>query len=281
VSLPRGLRAVFLDVDGCLNPPDGESFSAGPRTARLSAGQSAMLARIGHAIDASPVEHVVLNTGRKHAHTRFIAKGLASSKVRYLILEHGSLVYDLAERRYVDPIDLARRFSLHDVARKYESTQHIARVIEWFAAEGRQQLGERLGVACATIEKRASLCFCVPEPLAAAQIHRELLSLVEAHPELQRELLTCHESADYLDVLGLVDKADGIAILLALLGVAPEQALAVGDGSNDRSAFEMLPHGFCPANASPELEALCRARGGWVAQRSYGDGVLELFTTLG
>ena len=54
----------------------------------------------------------------------------------------------------------------------------------------------------------------------------------------------------------------------------------VGDGSNDRSAFELLPHGFCPANANPELEALCRARGGRVARRAYGEGVLELFEGL-
>ena len=73
------ISVLFHDVDGCLNPEDGEQFRSGEQHRRLSAEQKRMLKRISAAIDDSEVEQVVLTTGRRLVDTLFIAEELASS----------------------------------------------------------------------------------------------------------------------------------------------------------------------------------------------------------
>ena len=56
-------KIIFQDIDGCLNPDDGEHFSVIPGE-RLSLRQASMLGAINEAVEASPIEHFVLNSGR-------------------------------------------------------------------------------------------------------------------------------------------------------------------------------------------------------------------------
>ena len=48
-----------------------------------------------------------------------------------------------------------------------------------------------------------------------------------------------------------VDKGSGVLKLLSSLGVAPEDALAVGDAENDLSMLRIVGIGAAPANAQP------------------------------
>jgi len=73
---------------------------------------------------------------------------------------------------------------------------------------------------------------------------------VDALPNLR--FVRWHEKA--MDVLTRTgSKADGIAALLRALGLAPEEAVAFGDGLNDKEMLELVGLGIAMGNAHPEL----------------------------
>lgn len=71
----------------------------------------------------------------------------------------------------------------------------------------------------------------------------------------------------------------GIVLWLRDEFKTPHQTiLAIGDGTNDIPMLERtaVTHRGCPANASAEVLALMRERGGYVAQDRCGKGMLEV-----
>jgi len=65
-----------------------------------------------------------------------------------------------------------------------------------------------------------------------------------------------------------VDKASGVARVLEMLGVAPEQTVAFGDAPNDIPLFRLAGHAVAVANAHPEALALATT----VTQSVLDDG---------
>ena len=62
-----------------------------------------------------------------------------------------------------------------------------------------------------------------------------------------------------------------------MAGLAAEQCFAAGDGHNDLEMLEASAARLaaCPANAVPEVRELVARRGGHVARRAHGHGVVE------
>ncbi|PSN12908.1 haloacid dehalogenase [filamentous cyanobacterium CCT1] len=73
-----------------------------------------------------------------------------------------------------------------------------------------------------------------------------------------------------------VNKASGLAVALAELGVGPEQVVGVGDAENDRSLLTACGLGVAVANAVPELKKLADR----VMAGDRGAGVQELIDWL-
>ncbi|WP_035986232.1 HAD family hydrolase [Leptolyngbya sp. KIOST-1] len=73
-----------------------------------------------------------------------------------------------------------------------------------------------------------------------------------------------------------VNKASGLAVALADLGVEPAQVVGVGDAENDRSLLESSGLGVAVGNAVPELKALADR----VMTGDRGAGVQELIAWL-
>jgi hydroxymethylpyrimidine pyrophosphatase-like HAD family hydrolase len=69
-----------------------------------------------------------------------------------------------------------------------------------------------------------------------------------------------------------VDKASGLRIALAELGLDPADALAVGDAENDLAMLEACGFPAAVANAGAELKRVSR----FVAEGDDGDGVRQL-----
>ena len=114
-----GLKIIFQDIDGCLNPADGEHFSviAGEMP---SPNQASMLDAINQAVEASPIEHFIINSGRPLSMVHPILTHLTTPKARYVLLEHACVLFDLAE----DPreqTDLADDSSASDPRRRLEA----------------------------------------------------------------------------------------------------------------------------------------------------------------
>lgn len=73
-----------------------------------------------------------------------------------------------------------------------------------------------------------------------------------------------------------INKASGLAVALAELGLGPEQAVGVGDAENDRSLLATCGLGVAVANAVPELKTLADR----VTMGDRGAGVQELIDWL-
>jgi hydroxymethylpyrimidine pyrophosphatase-like HAD family hydrolase len=73
-----------------------------------------------------------------------------------------------------------------------------------------------------------------------------------------------------------VDKASGLAAALAELGIAPAQAVGVGDAENDHALLLLCGFGVAVANALPAL----KERAHYVTRGERGDGVAELIDLL-
>lgn len=68
-----------------------------------------------------------------------------------------------------------------------------------------------------------------------------------------------------------IDKASGLLVALELLGLAPDEAAAAGDGENDLPMIRLARHGIAVANAVPELKEAAQ----YVARGHGGLGVAE------
>ena len=275
----RGVRVVFQDIDGCMNTPDAADLSPGPEGG-LSAQQAELLGEIVRAIDASPVDAVVLNTGRTRAAVGYIADALASEKTRYWLTEHGAYGYDVATGEALDLPAICEAAGLSELADRYGSLSRIASVIDWYDRIGGRRLEDRLGLPLPALRKAANLTLGVPESLTSAELIRALEEVLAESPEVDSQGLVYHHNEYYVDVVSQVGKGDGALLMLDLLGIAKSEALAAGDGLNDLSMFEVLERGFCPANAAPALKQLCRDKGGVVSDHAYGAGTIDLYRRL-
>lgn len=73
-----------------------------------------------------------------------------------------------------------------------------------------------------------------------------------------------------------VNKATGLRVALASLGISPHNAVAVGDGENDHALFSECEVAVAVQNAVPAL----KDEADWVTEGSEGAGVTELIERL-
>ena len=275
----RDARVVFQDIDGCLNTP-GSPLPDGPGRSP-NALQARMLREIGRAIDASCVSDVVLNTGRGLSAMDFIVDGLASRKLRYLLAEHGSVAFDVRRQETIDLREIALRCGSPARAERYEQLGPIRDAISWYNEEGESHISALFERSLPALPKAGNLTLMIPDGIESTEVVAALERALTDQDGIDSRKFVYHESDLYVDVISEVSKGDGALLLLEELGALPEQALAMGDGHNDISMFEVLGSGFCPANAAPELKRVCRSRAGVVSLRSCGEAALEFYDKLG
>lgn len=97
----------------------------------------------------------------------------------------------------------------------------------------------------------------------------------EVLPELRmaEPQLTVYRYDDrHLDIVKKgVSKGGAIIRLAKLLGIAPDEIMAIGDSLNDVELFQAVGFGVAVGNAKPEL----RAYAGYCCENSYTAGVIE------
>jgi hydroxymethylpyrimidine pyrophosphatase-like HAD family hydrolase len=72
------------------------------------------------------------------------------------------------------------------------------------------------------------------------------------------------------------NKASGLKVALAELGLSPRNVVACGDGENDHALLDMSEYSVATANAVENLKAAAD----WVTAEARGDGVLEVVADL-
>ena len=268
---------IFHDLDGCLNPKDGEDFLSGDQ-GYLSEQQSATLNKLGQAIDNSALSHFVINTGRGIVDTHFIAKKIPSEKFRYCILEHSGYAWDMHEDCRLDLCELAKEVGDQTYINKYQGMGKIAELIKWFLGEGGKKFNEEFGIQFTFLEKESNLSILTPQGLHPDKIINSLKKFIKLHfPE--QDFVYCYSHA-FIDVLCDIHKSDGAKLLCNYLGIDINEALAIGDGMNDLDIFSELPNLLCPNNAQTELKELCLKNGGVVSEHSYSEATFDLLKKI-
>ena len=267
---------VFHDIDGCLNPADGRPIGAGDDLS-MAAAQQSILARVNDAIETSPVDHVVIATGRRLADTLFVTEHLPTPKLRYLLVESGAVAYDRVQGEHLDLAAIAVSNGMPDAAAPYADLSHVHEVIAWYRAGGQQRLEERIGSTLRDIPKQAMLTLCVADSVSEAAVLEQLRQLLASQPSIDLPALNFYTNDARVDVTSRIDKATGARIILGMLGIQPERATMVGDGSNDLAVFEYLGRGYCPGNAGDAFQSACAAAGGTVLDEVFGEASVELF----
>ncbi|MGZ0654683.1 HAD hydrolase family protein [Coraliomargarita sp. W4R72] len=276
--LSHGVKIIFQDVDGCLNPEDGEAFGVQVDW-EPSANQIQMLGAIDAAVEASSIEHFVINTGRPWSLVQYLAKYLQTPKARYFLLEHACVLYDRDLDTFINCAALAEQCGLADLAARYRNMEVIEMLIHWYRTSGQAQLEAYYQTDLTPVEKIGNLSFVIPEGVDGGEMLKYFESLARGQlDERKIDQLDFVRSDSYIDILPGIHKLDGIHLLTAHLGLDLEHALAVGDYLNDLSVFESFSRVMCPANAHPQIKALAQSKGasGHVSQLPYGAALLEL-----
>lgn len=271
------IKVLFQDVDGCLNPEDGEGFGT-DSSWEPSVNQKAMLAKIDQAIEDSPLDHFVINTGRFWPICQSFARYLPTPKLRYFLLEHASVIYDRVEGRNLDLVQMAQACGLPELARRYTKLDSMQKLLAWYDAEGQAAMETIFGGNMKRLEKDCNLSFDFPEDADPEAVRQAIEKLARTSlPTEAFEQLEFCRSDSFIDVLPEISKMDGITLLSSYLQADLSEVAAMGDYLNDCSIFENFKQVICPANAHPRIIELTQSKAatGHVSAHSYGAALID------
>jgi hydroxymethylpyrimidine pyrophosphatase-like HAD family hydrolase len=263
------MKIIFHDVDGCLNAPDGAEI---PRVDQhFSAQQSQHLQALGKALDASMIDIMVINTGRSLEDTMMIVNAIRSTKLKYLIAEHGVVIFD------VDNDQTLNWNSTRHAAKNKDPLEQILAFIKWYKDTGCSVLADRLGTSLVINEKVANLTLKIPPSVDCHHVFEQLQQLIRDDSPFEHEDFVFHNNvADgFIDVISKIDKGDGIDIICNLLGEPQATIIAVGNGLNDMPMFEKAHISLCPANSELGIKDFCQNAPGIISEYNFIEATLE------
>jgi len=274
------LKLAFQDIDGCLNPVDGEDFLPGG-LGTLSKTQIEMLARIGKAMDQSSLDEIVINTGRNYEDSEFIIKALHSKKIHFALLEHSAYAWDIQANSRIDLEKIAHEQQEFDMAKRYAFLPQVARLIPWYREHGMNKLAQQGIHVENCLNKEANLSIAIPDEMEGEQLLAALKRELETHfsAAFCSQLHYCHSNF-FVDILGSILKSDGAKLLCQALSIEAEACVVIGDSLNDADLFEAFHHGLCPANSHPKIKALCQKLGFDISPQHYGQAILEFYSKI-
>ena len=258
---------LFHDVDGCLNAEDGEGLPMD--SSAFTPAQQSRLGELGQLLDRSPVSWLAINTGRALSDTETLVPMISSTKLRFLIAEHGAVI-----------IDLHKNCSLEWTGDAAEKLADIRQLINWFDEGGLARFGERVRHELSALQKASNLTIAIPSTVDSDWIYGELQAFVETESPFDPEDFVFHHGkADgFMDIMSTLDKGDGVQRIMAL--TEAQKAIAVGNGINDIPMMVSADLCICPANSEPELINIVRQRDGIFARSSYIHATLDWLREL-
>lgn len=251
---------LFQDVDGCLNSADGGPI--GFSNATMSNTHADELAHLGELLDASDVDHFIINTGRCWDDTAYLCDAIKSTKTSYAIVEHGCSLWDIKAGKQIDLLELAREFDLPHATEALATIERVQQLITWFGDSGSKLLAnaiEMKSLPALQIIKSANLTMPVPKGRDGDIVMAALEKIIQEQHVFAEDAFTYHHSRSdgFIDVMGTVDKGIGVELAIAYLGYDISQTAAVGNGLNDLPMLNMVGLPICPGNSEPQVKSLC------------------------
>lgn len=257
------MNILFHDCDGCLNTATGDSIplASEPYPADLQT----LLASLGTALDASDIDQLIINTGRSLADTQPLVPLINSPKLRFLVVEHGAVIFDVLQNEFVTrPESLASRLV------------PIQRFIHWYQESGKPLLEQWLDQPIAGIDKEFNLTLLAPPALDDNELLEAVRKLIEKSPCAADQLIIHHSRNDRLvDVMSDIDKGEGVSVFCQHYVAHSPTTFAVGNGLNDLPMMKFVDTAICPANSEPEMIDYCRRNNGVVSDYSYAQATLH------
>ena len=263
------MKILFHDVDGCLNTPDGAQIPLANQY--FSAQQSEHLQALGKALDASMIDIMAINTGRSLEDTKPLVNSISSTKLKYLIAEHGAVIFD------IDNDKTLKWHSTRHASNNSDPLEKILAFIQWYKVTGGSILAVRLGANLVVLEKIANLTVKIPPSIDCHHVFEQLQQLVRDDSPFEYKDFVFHNSvADgFIDVMSKIDKGDGIEIVCNHLGKKQSTIIAVGNGLNDMPMLEKAHVCLCPANSEPEVKDFCQNAKGINSKYSFIEATLN------
>jgi hydroxymethylpyrimidine pyrophosphatase-like HAD family hydrolase len=245
--------------------------------------QMASLESLGRCLDSSCVDILALNTGRSLESALLVARAIKSTKMKYVIAEHGAIGFSLDTNELIDFKLLAH--DIPDLQATYMTLNMIPGLITWYQDKGKQLLAREIGHEIEASPKKANLTLGIPGNVTGEVLKRALRTLIEKDSPLADQSLVYHHSNSdgYVDVMSKVDKGSGARLICLLESAnalkAEIETFAIGNGMNDISLFEAVDNMICPGNSDREVIDFCGSHG-LVSEFAYVDATKAWLRTL-
>ena len=240
---PRPIRAVLLDLDGTLLDP----------SLRIDARARAVVARVTERGVA-----IVLLSGRPVDSVRLHAGSISSS--RWAAGLHGGVIADLRSGA-LERLGSLRREEVNAAlatARRFGTTATLYGPDRWRAAErsAAVRLEERRSGVSATVVTEGELRQAVAVKGLLVGEPDRIDRCLHALREILPRTVSCFTT--YPDLLEIVpsgvDKGRAARTILDRLGVAPADAIAIGDGPGDVSMLDLVGLPVAMGNAREAVQ---------------------------
>lgn len=121
----------------------------------------------------------------------------------------------------------------------------------------------------------------VHDQILGSSIINVLPSQVQAYEELDTDIhlseVTVNNISNCYDIIRQqVNKGEAIKSVLQHLDIEPRQAIAFGDGMNDKEMLQIVGEGFAMENSNPELFAYAKYRTTSVEESGIYNGLKQL-----
>lgn len=271
------IKLICVDLDGTLLMDDHQTISQ----ANIDAIAAANAAGIP----------VVPTTGR--ILTRLLDQLRVLPPLQYAIVANGAEVVDVAERRVLygkymaagDTVALLDKLWAEGVAPMiYQHDQMLMQprdfaLLDTYPDE-RDHLRAFLRIGVEVPDLRAHL---LRNPDGICKINAPCILPEEKRQRLMRELREMGRSEVTTSMPHNIEcnavgatKADGIAALCRVLGITPQQVMAIGDGENDLAMMQAVGCPVAMGNAKDHI----RRAAGRVTDTNENDGVAKAIRAL-
>jgi len=264
------MEILFHDIDGCLNTPDGSEIPIGGQS--YSTRQKEFLKVLGQALDESRIDLMAINTGRSLPDSQTLAAAIGSKKLRYMLLEHGAILFDVEKHSQIDWVSSVTNND------KNESPLYLIQAfIQWYKTIGHKLLIDRLGTEMHIVDKVANLTLEIPADIDSAYMYELVRGLIQGESPFDCEefIFHCNTADGFIDVMSSIDKGDGIDTLCKHIKESSAKTIAVGNGLNDLPMLERADFCLCPENSEREVKEYCRNASGVVSQHRFIEATIR------
>ncbi len=243
--MTHNIQLIVLDIDGCLTVGKGHRLDIEEFT------------RVRAWVDAHPDIPIALCTGRSQPYAEALLQ-LTGSYYRGVpsIVENGCFLY----YSHIDEDFLVPHPLLQGALERFMSIK--TEILRAISDSAKHEPGKEV---CLSLDPKGDMTV------------KELYEHVQKIAAPYGDALEITHSAAAVDIMPKgVNKGSALHFLAEKVGIAPTAMVGIGDTVGDLPMLKEVGHVACPANATEDIQAYVKERGGYVARQRDVCGVVEI-----